>query len=345
MQIRPARREDLPAMEAIYEQAKEFMRETGNPNQWNGSYPEEGLLLCDMEHGNSYIVEENGQVIGTFAFIKGEDPTYRVIEDGMWMKEEPYGTVHRLASATGTHGVAAACFAWCRMQCENGSGIAGLRADTHADNRVMQHVLEKNGFVRCGIIHLENGDPRIAYQYVRPEQMNSGMVQKDQNPAEQRQPVRQQSGEQDDGMPVVEKMQSEPDRGFGIASLVLGIISLVFFFATLNIPLAVLAIALGVVQLGKKQPKGMAIAGIITGDLAIFFTVLMWLLIFLFHSASGSVQSESYSPYDYGYYDQYDGYGYDGGSRYYGQAPNGISQEYYQGYLDGYYDAYSSYRQ
>ena len=163
MQIRPARREDLPAMEAIYEQAKEFMRETGNPNQWNGSYPEEGLLLCDMEHGNSYIVEENGQVIGTFAFIKGEDPTYRVIEDGMWMKEEPYGTVHRLASATGTHGVAAACFAWCRMQCENGSGIAGLRADTHADNRVMQHVLEKNGFVRCGIIHLENGDPRIAY--------------------------------------------------------------------------------------------------------------------------------------------------------------------------------------
>ncbi len=311
MQIRPARREDLPAMEAIYEQAKEFMRETGNPNQWNGSYPEEGLLLCDMEHGNSYIVEENGQVIGTFAFIKGEDPTYRVIEDGMWMKEEPYGTVHRLASATGTHGVAAACFAWCRMQCENGSGIAGLRADTHADNRVMQHVLEKNGFVRCGIIHLENGDPRIAYQYVRQEQ----------------------------------KKQPEPDRGFGIASLVLGIISLVFFFATLNIPLAVLAIALGVVQLGKKQPKGMAIAGIITGDLAIFFTILMWLLIFLFHSVSGSVQSESYSPYDYGYYDQYDRYGYDGGSRYYGQAPNGISQEYYQGYLDGYYDAYSNYRQ
>lgn len=311
MQIRPARREDLPAMEAIYEQAKEFMRETGNPNQWNGSYPEEGLLLCDMEHGNSYIVEENGQVIGTFAFIKGEDPTYRVIEDGMWMKEEPYGTVHRLASATGTHGVAAACFAWCRTQCENGSGIAGLRADTHADNRVMQHVLEKNGFVRCGIIHLENGDPRIAYQYVRPEQ----------------------------------KKQPEPDRGFGIASLVLGIISLVFFFATLNIPLAVLAIALGVVQLGKKQPKGMAIAGIITGDIAIFFTILMWLLIFLFHSVSGSVQSESYSPYDYGYYDQYDRYGYDGGSRYYGQAPNGISQEYYQGYLDGYYDAYSNYRQ
>ena len=311
MQIRPARREDLPAMEAIYEQAKKFMRETGNPNQWNGSYPEEGLLLCDMEHGNSYIVEENGQVIGTFAFIKGEDPTYRDIEDGMWMKEEPYGTVHRLASATGTHGVAAACFAWCRVQCENGSGIAGLRADTHADNRVMQHVLEKNGFVRCGIIHLENGDPRIAYQYVRPEQKN----------------------------------QPEPDRGFGIASLVLGIISLVFFFATLNIPLAVLAIALGVVQLGKKQPKGMAIAGIITGDLAIFFTILMWLLIFLFHSVSGSVQSESYSPYDYGYYDQYDRYGYDGGSRYYGQAPNGISQEYYQGYLDGYYDAYSNYRQ
>ena len=28
----------------------------------------------------------------------------------------------------------------------------------------LEHQLEKEGFVRCGIIKLENGDPRIAYQ-------------------------------------------------------------------------------------------------------------------------------------------------------------------------------------
>ena len=39
-----------------------------------------------------------------------------------------------------------------------------LRADTHEDNKIMQHLLEKNGFVRCGIIHVEDGTPRVAYQ-------------------------------------------------------------------------------------------------------------------------------------------------------------------------------------
>ena len=39
-----------------------------------------------------------------------------------------------------------------------------LRIDTHEDNLVMQHVLEKNGFTKCGIIYLESGDPRLAYE-------------------------------------------------------------------------------------------------------------------------------------------------------------------------------------
>jgi RimJ/RimL family protein N-acetyltransferase len=41
-----------------------------------------------------------------------------------------------------------------------------VRIDTHADNKVMQHVLEKRGFRRTGIIYLENGDPRIAFEKV-----------------------------------------------------------------------------------------------------------------------------------------------------------------------------------
>ena len=32
-----------------------------------------------------------------------------------------------------------------------------LRADTHADNKIMQHLLEENGFTKCGIIHVEDG--------------------------------------------------------------------------------------------------------------------------------------------------------------------------------------------
>ena len=45
-----------------------------------------------------------------------------------------------------------------------------LRADTHADNKIMQHLLEKNGFTRCGIIHVADGSPRFAYQKLAPTQ-------------------------------------------------------------------------------------------------------------------------------------------------------------------------------
>ena len=70
----------------------------------------------------------------------------------------PYGTLHRLASAGENKGIGKAVVEWCLEHCES------LRADTHADNKVMQHLLESEGFTRCGIIHVEDGTPRIAYQ-------------------------------------------------------------------------------------------------------------------------------------------------------------------------------------
>ena len=42
--------------------------------------------------------------------------------------------------------------------------INHLRIDTHNDNKIMQHVIEKNGFKRCGIIHVNDGSERIAYE-------------------------------------------------------------------------------------------------------------------------------------------------------------------------------------
>lgn len=41
-----------------------------------------------------------------------------------------------------------------------------LRIDTHEENKVMRHLIEKSGFAECGIIRVEDGSPRIAYQYV-----------------------------------------------------------------------------------------------------------------------------------------------------------------------------------
>lgn len=157
MNVRPAQAEDLERILEIYTIARRFQCDTGNPTQWAGGYPARELIEEDIRTGASHVCEENGRVVGVFALFTGEDPTYGYIE-GAWPNDMPYATIHRIASDGSCRGVASFCFNWCLERHDN------LRIDTHADNRVMQHVLEKNGFVPCGTIYLENGDPRLAYQ-------------------------------------------------------------------------------------------------------------------------------------------------------------------------------------
>ena len=77
MYVRRSNMEDIPAMMELYAQARVFMRENGNPNQWDENYPSRELLEKDIAFGNSYIVEDDEKnLAATFAFIKGEDPTY-----------------------------------------------------------------------------------------------------------------------------------------------------------------------------------------------------------------------------------------------------------------------------
>lgn len=160
--IRPAGTEDLETLMRIYGHAKEFMARHGNPEQWTGGYPSEKLIESEIEAGHSFVCETaDGKIAGTFCFITGEDPTYQVIEHGRWLADGPYGTIHRLASAGIAHGVAEACMEWCWQRMPN------LKADTHSDNAIMQKILEKAGFTRCGIIYTDNGSPRIAYQRIR----------------------------------------------------------------------------------------------------------------------------------------------------------------------------------
>lgn len=157
-QVRKAQSEDLPRILEIYAIARKFMAETGNPTQWGSTHPPRQTLEADIPAGNLYVVEEDG-IHGAFAYFTQPDPTYAVIEDGAWLDDSPYGTIHRIAS-DGSGGVFSAALRFALAQNPH------VRIDTHQDNRVMQHVLQKHGFTPTGIIYLENGDPRIAYERV-----------------------------------------------------------------------------------------------------------------------------------------------------------------------------------
>lgn len=157
--IRQALMQELDEILAIYDTARAFMRANGNHRQWVNGYPGRDLLKSDIENGRLFVIEEENAVHGVFAFFLGEDPTYGLIEDGQWPNHEPYGTIHRIASDGAAKGVLAKALAFALEKTDQ------VRADTHQDNLPMQRALLKNGFQRCGIIYLENGDPRIAYQY------------------------------------------------------------------------------------------------------------------------------------------------------------------------------------
>ena len=125
--IRLAVPEDFTSIMSIYAYARSFMQETGNPN----------------------------------AFIIGEDPTYLQIDDGSWLSDAPYGTIHQVASDGTIHGFFSQIVDYCWAQ------IPHLRVDTHADNQIMQHLIQKNGFERRGIIYVLNHSPRIAFERVK----------------------------------------------------------------------------------------------------------------------------------------------------------------------------------
>lgn len=158
MNIRKTVTEDLNAVVKIYENARQFMRESGNKNQWIGR-PDENDVMHDIESGNGYVVEGyGGEIIGAFFFCCGDDPTYKIIYDGKWINDTAYGVIHRIAVKHHGCGIADFIYNYCFNIRQN------LKIDTHKDNIPMQKSLLKNGFKYCGIIHLENGDERLAFQ-------------------------------------------------------------------------------------------------------------------------------------------------------------------------------------
>ena len=157
MKIRLATQKDIDAVFEVYERARGFMRDNGNPTQWGSTYPPESLVRSDIAGNHLYLLESDlGDIEGVFALFEKGDPDYNEI-DGAWLNNEPYAAVHRIASAGKSKGIFTHILDFCMQRSRN------LKIDTHKQNTVMQHVLKKHGFKECGIITAD-GLPFIAFQ-------------------------------------------------------------------------------------------------------------------------------------------------------------------------------------
>jgi RimJ/RimL family protein N-acetyltransferase len=158
---------DIPVIMQLLECGRQKMRANGNLEQWTDGNPKQSLIEDDIMKGNSYILEEDGKAVATFAFIEGPDITYNNIYEGKWKENTlPYHVIHRMASVHGVHGVFKDILEYCFERCNN------IRIDTHRQNSIMRNALSKYGFEYCGIIYLLDGAERLAYQQTRIESNN-----------------------------------------------------------------------------------------------------------------------------------------------------------------------------
>ena len=180
MVIRPATPADLLALRSVFEAAKAIMRADGNLEQWSApGFPDDSLLLRDIDRGGGFVIESRWpvaaghdekdvmpgltghlaapRIVAYFALLPSPEPTYDVI-DGAWLTDGPYGVIHRMASYPEVHGIFSTVIDYAATR------YAHLRIDTHRDNRIMQHLIGKHGFTCCGIIWLQDGTERLAYE-------------------------------------------------------------------------------------------------------------------------------------------------------------------------------------
>lgn len=161
--IRKATYEDIPVLMRLFEHAKAIMRASGNLHQWGVEYPSAEVMRLDIEQGVCYVVTDgtDGEIEATMAFIPGPDTTYSYIEGGEWLNNEPYHVIHRIAVAKPGKGYARLLLDLAFERTKT------VRIDTHRDNVIMHHILQKYGFQHCGVIYLANGDARDAYQMIK----------------------------------------------------------------------------------------------------------------------------------------------------------------------------------
>lgn len=166
MVFRKAEEADVINIMNIIKDAQNYFRDNGI-DQWQNNYPNADTIYNDISNSNGYVLVENEKIVGTVAVVFTGEKTYDTIYNGMWLSNEKYAAIHRIAinSALKGRGLSAVIINNVEDMCKK-RGIKSIKVDTHRDNSSMQSLLKKNGFQYCGIIYLEDKSERIAFEKV-----------------------------------------------------------------------------------------------------------------------------------------------------------------------------------
>lgn len=153
--------EDTVKCYEIIDMGRKFQQEQGF-TQWTEDYPNLQTIEKDISEHKGYVVKVDDAIAGYMCIDFSGEPAYEEI-DGKWNSSEAYAVVHRMAFDPKFRGIGLSDTVWKLIEeyCQK-NNIRYIRVDTDFPNKRMQHILEKNGYVKCGIITFQ-GSGKIAY--------------------------------------------------------------------------------------------------------------------------------------------------------------------------------------
>lgn len=164
MHLRKSTLADSESIMKIIAQAQAYFKAQGI-NQWQHNYPNIKVIQEDIRNESSYVLIKESEVVATAVLTFTRETSYEVVYEGQWLSDQPYGVIHRIAVDQDLKGLGLSSMIMKEMEsiCLD-EGIHSLRVDTHEENRSMQKLIQKNGFIYCGYIYLSDGAKRMIFE-------------------------------------------------------------------------------------------------------------------------------------------------------------------------------------
>ncbi|WP_238884064.1 GNAT family N-acetyltransferase [Clostridium sp. YIM B02551] len=155
---------DMKEIMNIISQAQAYFKEQGI-DQWQNNYPSVETINNDITNEHSYVLLKDNNIVATAAISFDGEKTYDTIYEGQWVSNNEFAVIHRIAVHSKYKGLGLSSEIIRNVEeiCLN-KGVYSIKVDTHEENLSMQKLLRKNSFKYCGIIYLEDGSKRIAFE-------------------------------------------------------------------------------------------------------------------------------------------------------------------------------------
>ncbi len=145
--MRKAELKDLNRIMEIVSVTVAGMNAEGN-DQWDAEYPQAENFAGDIERGELFVEETDGQINGLICINDIEPAEYSGLP---WSSTAKALVLHRMAVASESRmqGIAGRLLAFAETLAKE-QGFVYLKTDTFSQNEKMNRLLAKNGYQRIG---------------------------------------------------------------------------------------------------------------------------------------------------------------------------------------------------